>query len=310
MEILVVDGMSTDGTRDIVTGYTRQHPSVRLLDNARLTTPAGLNVGVQEASGDIIIRVDAHASYPADYVSKLVAWLQRSDADNVGGVVLTRPGSAGAMARAIACALSHPFGVGNSHFRIGAGRPRYVDTVPFGCYRRSVFERVGLFDEELIRNQDDEFNMRLIRAGGRILLVPDIKVEYAARDTLVKVARMTYQYGLFKPLAAAKLGGVFTLRQLVPPAFLAILSALVLGSPWWPALRGGLAGVVGLYLVSNVLAATSTRSPVGITSRSLMCLVFPTLHLSYGLGYLIGAARLLWPRSSRAESHIGVRLTR
>jgi hypothetical protein len=280
------------------------------MDNARLTAPAALNLGIREASGEIVIRVDAHALYPANYVPQLVAWLGRSDADNVGGVVVTRPGSARAMARAIACALSHPFGVGNSHFRVGASSPRYVDTVPFGCYRRSVFERVGLFDEDLIRNQDDEFNMRLIRAGGRILLVPDIRIEYAARDTLAKVARMIYQYGFFKPLAAAKLGGVFTERQLIPPAFVVILSTLALGSLVWPAVRVGLAGLLGLYLVGDVLAAISARGRVGVATRLLMCLVFPTLHLSYGFGYLAGAARLLWPRPTPAKGESPVRLSR
>ena len=180
--------------------------------------------------------------------------LEQSGADNVGGVCRTLPASDSAMAKAIAVGMSHPLGVGNSHFRIGC-RPedRWVDTVPFGCYRREVFDRIGLFDEELVRNQDDELNLRLIKHGGRILLSPRIVCKYFARDSLAKLWRMYYQYGYFKPLVVRKVGGVMTLRQLLPPLFvLGLIDARPLAAPW--SLFLGLAAfravVAGSYLLA------------------------------------------------------------
>ena len=144
------------------------------------------------------MRVDAHAAYPRDYISKLLSWMQRTGADNVGGTLIARPGGDGRMAAAIAIAMSHPFGVGNSYFRIGTSKPRWVDTVPFGCWRKSNFARSGLFDEELVRNQDDELNFRLLKAGGKLLLVPDIVVEYFIAAGYRSSGGCTAQYGYFQ----------------------------------------------------------------------------------------------------------------
>jgi GT2 family glycosyltransferase len=157
--------------------------------------------------------MDAHATCPPHYISTLVRYLHSSGADNVGGLCRTYPANEGG---AVAAALSHPFGVGSSYFRIGTVAPRWVDTVPFGCYRRDVFDRIGTFDEELTRNQDDEFNMRLLRAGGKILLIPDVVCDYVARRSLRKLWAMMYQYGLFKPLVVRKIQGVLTLYHIVP----------------------------------------------------------------------------------------------
>ncbi len=202
VEVLVADGRSDDGTREIVEGWAARHPCVRLLDNPARITPAALNMAIRAATGDVIIRMDAHGVYPRDYVSRLVDALQETGADNVGGVVVTLPADDTPVARGIALAFSHPLGVGNAYFRIGVAGPRWVDTVPFGCFRRELFERVGMFDEEMVRNQDDEFNLRVIGRGGRILLLPDVVSRYYARRSLGAVARMFYQYGYFKPLVA------------------------------------------------------------------------------------------------------------
>ncbi len=217
LEILVVDGMSGDDTRREVEAAAALHSGVRLLDNPRRITPVAMNLGIAAASGSVIVRMDAHVEYPSDYISSLVALLEKSGADNVGGVCQTLPGDGTIMARAVALGMSHPLGVGNSHFRIGASQDRWVDTVPFGCYRREVFQRIGLFDEDLVRNQDDELNLRLIKHGGRILLSPRIVCKYFARESLAKLWRMYYQYGYFKPLVVRKIGGVMTLRQLRLP---------------------------------------------------------------------------------------------
>ena len=195
LEVLVVDGISEDGTTPILLDYSKRYPFVRVLKNYNKTTPSALNIGISVARGEIIMRMDAHNVYPLSYISDLVKWLEKSGADNVGGIWVTRPANGAPTAKAIAIGLSHPFGIGNAYFRIGTTEPRWVDTVPFGCYRREVFERIGMFDEELVRNQDDEFNHRLIKNGGRILLVPEIVSDYYARDSLSKLWRMYYQYG-------------------------------------------------------------------------------------------------------------------
>ena len=239
------------------------------------------------------MRMDAHVDYPADYISSLVRLLQEKGADNVGGVCQTLPGGATAMARAIAIGMSHPVGVGNSYFRIGSAEERWVDTVPFGCYRKEVFDRIGMFDEDLVRNQDDEFNLRLIRSGGRILLTPKVVCRYYTRDSLGKLWRMYYQYGYFKPLVVRKVKGVMTLRQLVPPLFVLCLVAGALLAPWSQIAAAALAVLVVSYATvlagCAVVAARKHGWPVALG----LCLVFPAMHLSYGIGYLRGLVKFL-----------------
>ncbi len=293
LEIIVVDGMSDDGTRDVVRRCMADHEQVRLLDNPARITPTALNIGIASARGDIVVRVDAHNIYPDSYVTALVDWLMRSGADNVGGVWNTVPGGPGATAKAIALALAHPAGVGNARFRIGASEPMWVDTVPFGCYRRDVFERIGLFDEDLVRNQDDEFNIRLIRAGGRILLVPEIVSTYHARDSLTKLWRMYYQYGYFKPLVARKVGGVFTWRQLVPPALVASFAAALLGAMLVPAIAPVALALVAVYAFAVLSISIPIAARHGPRVALSFCAAIFALHFSYGLGFLKGAVDFL-----------------
>ena len=291
LEVLVADGMSDDGTRERLAAVAARDPRVRVLDNPRRVTPAALNVGVRAARGDVIVRVDAHGEYPRDYVRALVGWLARSGADNVGGVCRTVPAGPGPRAWAIAAALSHPFGVGNSHFRTGSGsgEAREVDTVPFGCWRRDVFARVGGFDEELVRNQDDEFNHRLRRAGGRVVLVPGVVTTYYARGTYARLWRMMYQYGYFKPLAARKLGRVPTVRQLVPPAFVAGVGGALALAPVSVVAAGCAAAVGGVYALAAITAGAAAGRRGGAVAGALLAVCFPVMHVAYGVGYLRGA---------------------
>jgi glycosyltransferase involved in cell wall biosynthesis len=280
--------MSDDGTRETVAQYAAAHPRITLLDNPTRIVPTALNVGIRAATGDVIARMDAHVVYPPEYLSRLVAALEETGADNVGGCIVTLPADGTVVAQAIAIALGHPFGVGNSHFRIGARTARLVDTVPFGCYRRDVFTRIGMFDEELVRNQDDEFNHRLVRNGGRVLLLPDVVSYYYARRSIRQVARMYYQYGYFKPLAARKIGRVMTVRQLVPSAFLiGLVGGGLLALAWPPA--GVLWGLVVATYAATVLAcAFSAARAHGLRCAAALAGVFPALHLSYGTGFLRG----------------------
>lgn len=288
LEVLVVDGMSDDGTRELLAQFAAARPIVRVLDNPQRITPVALNIGIRAARGDVIVRMDAHNFYPDDYVPRLVHALFESGADNVGGLWITKPGNASSAAQAIALALQHPFGVGNAHYRIGADTPRWVDTVPFGCYRREVFDRIGLFDEELVRNQDDEFNLRLIRSGGRILLVPEVTSEYHARESYDKLWRMYYQYGLFKPLVIRKIGAVLTLRQLVPACFVLAVAAGVVGAIWSRLATVLLCVLLGTYALAGGAAAMRAGRGHGWPVISRLLMVFPIIHVAYGVGFLRG----------------------
>jgi glycosyltransferase involved in cell wall biosynthesis len=310
LEVLVVDGMSDDGTRDIIKTYCTQHVFIKLLDNENKITPVALNIGIRAAKGEIIMRMDVHAEYPAHYISGLVSALVESKADNVGGVCITLPAKNTLVGKAIAMAMAHPFGVGNSQFRIGVTKPSWVDTVPFGCYWRSVFDRIGLFDEELVRNQDDEFNLRLIKHGGKILLVPHIVSHYYARDSLLKLWHMFFQYGYFKPLVARKIGAILTVRQLVPGAFVFSLIALTLLAPW-SNMALILVGVLLLaYVAVNICTAAITAIRGQSKSAWALPLVFPVLHFSYGLGSLKGVVDFLLLGRYKSDAVLKVDLSR
>lgn len=288
LEIVVVDGMSEDGSREIVKAYAEKHDCVRLLDNPRKVTPVSLNIGVRNATGDFILILGVHSMVDGEFIRRNVETFRQYAADCVGGVLVTLASKKSVVSRCIAFALSHSFGVGNSYFRIGSSETRYVDTVPFGCYKRDVFERIGLFDEDLIRNQDDEFNLRLVRRGGKILLNPRIVSRYYARDSLSKLWRMMFQYGYFKPLVAAKVKGVLTWRQLMPALFvawLAVAGALSAATPLqWPFFTT-------LLFYAGASLAISSRAAVRERGGHLLVLpvVFPTIHFAYGLGYIKGA---------------------
>ena len=306
MEILVVDGGSSDRTRDIIATNSQRYHFLRLLDNPEQIVPCALNIGLRAARGEIIIRMDSHATYPANYISGLVTWLEKSGADNVGGLWRTLPANDSSIAQAIALGLAHPFGVGNAYYRIGATEPRWVDTVPFGCWKRELFERLGNFDEELIRNQDDEFNHRLLRQGGRILLVPEIVIDYYARDSLAKIWRMYYQYGYFKPLVARKVGGILTIRQLIPAAL--VLFLIITGSfgIWSQVMRSIFVFLVVCYGAVDLYFSLKVSMDKGVKVGILTGLVFPVLHCSYGLGFLKGVVDFLFFRRKSDVSRISI----
>ena len=310
LEVLVVDGQSTDGTRKRIAEYAAKHPQIRMLDNPKRIVPMALNIGIREATGDVIVRMDAHVVYPPEYIPRLVAALAESGADNVGGCMITLPADGTAVAQAIAMALGHPFGVGNAHFRLGAREQRFVDTVPFGCFPRDVFRRIGLFDEEMVRNQDDEFNNRILRHGGRVLLVPDVVCYYYARGSLGQLARMFYQYGAFKPLAARKAGRIMTLRQLVPAAFVTGLLGSAAATFIWPAAIWITAAIAGTYAAAVLACALRVLRSHGARCAVALTAVFPVVHFSYGIGFLRGLWAGLSGRRGRWRDPAAVPLSR
>lgn len=308
IEVLVVDGRSEDGTRAILDSYRATHPAIRVLDNPARIQPSALNVGIRAATGDILVRMDAHAVYPRNYIGDLVAALQQTGADNVGGVLITEPVTETPMGKAIAIALSHPFGVGNAYFRIGAQQSRWVDHVAFFCCRRETFERVGMFDEKQ-RDEDSEFNARIIRLGGRVLLVPTVVAHYFARGTVGQVARMFYHYGYSKPLVVRKLGRIATARQLVPPAFLLTLILSAALEPWVGAARLVFGATAAAYLLAVLGCSVSAGRKAGVRTIGAVALVFPVVHFCYGGGFLRCVLDLAI-RSRRLASRVTLPLSR
>ena len=288
IEVLVIDGRSTDRTREVVKGYIQKYPFIRLLDNPKRITPVAMNIGIKGAKGDYILILSSHSKIDVNFVQKNISNLQKYHVDCVGGIIITLPASKSLLSQSIALTLSHPFGVGNAYFRIGSKEPKLVDTVPFGCYKRDVFEKIGLFDEELIRNQDDEFNLRLIKNGGKILLVPDIISYYYTRDSLLKLWKMYFQYGYFKPLVVQKIGDILTWRQLIPAIFVSSLIFTGVLSFFSKFFLGLFLLIVGSYLFANFVFSLTIAAKKGLKFFPILPVVFFTLHFSYGLGYLKG----------------------
>ncbi len=298
MEILLVDGMSRDRTREIIRTYTEKRSFLKLVDNPQKTAPYAMNTGIKNAIGDIIVRLDVHAEYPEDYFTRLVDNLGKLEgAENVGGVCVTLPGGHSVTAIAIAECLSNPFGMGNSYFRIGTDKVKRVDTVPFGCFRRSLFDRIGLYDTDMTRNQDDELNGRINKSGGKIYLLPDVRIKYYARDTVPKVRNMFYQYGLYKPLVNKKVGTPVTIRQFAPVVFLSGLMFGFLLSILFPVFWPFYFGTICLYAVIGFAEGCKSAKKTGrMALASLMPYVFLNIHLSYGYGYLKGIYYVLFHR--------------
>ena len=196
-EVIVVDGMSEDRTVEIVKSFSQQHQNIKLLYNEKRITPVARNIGVKASVGEYVMFFDAHSIASFDYISKCVKHIQETDADNVGGVVKTLPVSGSILGRTIAAVLASRFGVGGSKFRTGVTSPEEVDTVHFGFYKSVVFDRIGLFNESLVRNQDIEFNLRLKRNGGKIILFPDINLVYFSRSSLRSFLKNNYENGFW-----------------------------------------------------------------------------------------------------------------
>ena len=293
IEVLVADGMSDDGTFELLQDWAGHAANRYVFQNPGKIVPTGLNILIPKAKGNVIIRVDGHCVIASDYVSNCVRHLEEEGVDGVGGPM--RSIGEDLISQVTALAMSSKFGVGNSSFRTETGQTKLTDTVPFPAYKRAIIEKVGLYDEELVRNQDDEYNYRIREAGGKILLAEDVLSEYYSRGSLIKLWKQYFQYGFWKVRVLQKHPRQMSLRQFVPLAFvLALILTLVLSlvvSWGWLALSVLLA----TYLVANLSASVITASGQGFEKLLLLPLAFAIIHLSYGLGFLLGLFKF-WNR--------------
>ncbi|HXW71850.1 MAG TPA: glycosyltransferase family 2 protein [Methylocella sp.] len=297
LEVLIADGMSVDGTPEAIARVAEAHPEipVTVIENTGAIVSTGFNLALARARGGVIVRIDGHTIIAPDYIRQCVIALQRSGADNVGGrmdaVGQTRFGEA------VSLATSTPFGVGGASFHYSE-REAWVDTVYMGAWPRRVFDRVGAFDEEQVRNQDDEFNYRLRESGGRILLSPSIKSRYYTRSTPTALWQQYYEYGYWKVRVMQKHPWQMRPRQFVPPFFAAALLVSSGLAPFFAAAQWGLGLAVGCYTAANLTASAMTSRWRNWRLLPLLTLAFAILHLSYGLGFLSGLVRF-WNRWGR-----------
>ena len=289
MEVLVADGMSTDDTPNIVQSIGSEHTHVRLIQNHGKGVPTGINAAMIEARGDIIVRVDGHCVIAPDYIRRCVVHLQNGNIDGVGGPIETIGETA--VARTIALAMSSTFGVGGSAFRTRSGETVLVDTVAFPAYTRAAVKRAGPYDERLVRNEDDEYNYRLRKMGGNILLAADVHSRYYSRGSLRSLWKQYFQYGMWKVRVFQKHPRQMQPRHFVPAAFVAalvasLILALLFDVGVWIAIVLAVS-----YVTATLLASLSTASRDNWRALGLLPLVYSTLHLSYGFGFLVGLLR-------------------
>jgi len=293
-ELLVVDGMSTDGTRDLIAGIAARNHTVRLLDNPARITPAAFNRGIAASRGRFIAIVSAHSAVDLQFFANALRRLEQQDGDVIGGPVTTVPGGPGAFAWLLARLVSHPFGVGNSRFRVST-REAYVDAVPFAVFRREVFDRIGLFDESLVRNQDTDFFGRVSRAGIRVLLDPAVRSTYFARATLPGLLTQGFRNAYWNVRVWRRNPGAFQARHAIPGILSITLTGLLLTGfiwrgAWW---------VLWLALAAYALAAVAASIHLAWRTRRLLPLILPPVfflyHYVYGLGSLAGLRWLVAP---------------
>jgi len=301
MEVIVADGMSTDGTRDIVRSFQANDSRVRIVDNTGRIAPTGLNVAMREAKGEIIVRVDGHCEVQTDYVRRCVTHITGDRFDGVGGPVETIGETP--IAATIAVAMSSPFGVGNSAFRTSKNTTDVVDTIAFPAYTRDVINRAGPYDEQLIRNQDDDYNYRLRAIGAKLLLAGDVRSKYYSRGSLRSLWRQYYQYGYWKVRVLQKQPLEMRARQFVPPTFVAVLLLNAFIAFFSTYARWTLLLVLGCYACCNVAAAVVTNSRKRVDLPLILPIVFATLHFAYGLGFLRGLIAFRKEWTFRRKKH-------
>lgn len=295
IEILVLDGQSTDCTRAILGRICQEFHQVRVIDNPGGSKPQALNTGIAEAKHSIVMRIDAHAIYPSNYISELVRCLHVYEADNVGGVRLNRTLGKGAVALALAAILTHPFGVGDAKHYTGSAEPIQSDILFLFCAHKNLFAEVGNFDERLIRGQDREFNLRMTRLGKKMVLCPSVTCTYYTREKISEFARWSYQSGRAPyDISAIMDECLISWRNLVPLSFVTALSIGPVLSIFIPSAFTLTILVLSTYMTAAIVATLGIRSEFpSWRARILMPFAFLLWHSAYGIGSLVGLSRWL-----------------
>ncbi len=289
LEIIVVDGLSNDGTRDIIHSFIAIYSNIRLIENVKKSTPVGLNLGIRNAQGDFIMIASAHSTFSENYITEIMELFHKTNADVIGGKLFTTVKNKNSKSLSIAKILSSKFGVGNSFFRIGSETMKKVDTVPFGIYKRSVFDDVGLYDERLIRNHDIELSKRMIQKDKVIILIPDLSCTYYAREKFGSLAKNNFLNGYWNILVIYKTLNInsISIRHLIPLLFIAsliagIFSGILIHSDLFliPVI------VYCAYFIASIFYSIDLKDD----ETNLFYLIggFHILHFSYGLGSFIG----------------------
>lgn len=292
-ELLLVDGMSTDRTREIIGTYLKRYTFMRLIDNPHRTAPYAMNIGIEAARGEVIVRIDAHASFPPDYLSVLLTGLEMYKTDVVGVACRTEVMHITDKSLAIKAVLSSRFGVGNSAFRLGVNKAMETDTVPFGCWRRQTFDKYGMFDTRLTRNQDIELSKRIIRGGGHIWILPDTECIYYARETFRELMENNYSNGMWNILTVyyTREFSSLSVRHFVPMAFVLSLTLpllLMFVSP----LFGIIPALVAVLYLVTICSVSASLCRLRKLKFGYVAAAFVLLHLSYGAGSIAALFRL------------------
>jgi GT2 family glycosyltransferase len=296
LEIIIVDGYSKDNTRKIVNTYIEQFSFIKIVDNPGKIFPAAVNIGIKISTGDPILIIGSHAVYDKRYLLNCIQLIDKTGADNVGGVLITRPKNDNFIGRLVVSALTNRFGVGSSAFRTGAESEIETDTVFGGCYRRDVFEKIGLFNENLISTSDYEFNNRLKKRGGMIFLSPEIRTTYFTRSSLKEFIMNNVRNGFWSVYPMAYVNYLpISFRHLVPLIFVIYLFGTTILSFFFPFLKFAILFVVAAYLSLAYIFSMKERDILAIL---LLPVFFIILHISYGLGSLYALIKLPFVRKS------------
>lgn len=288
IEVVIADGLSTDHTRMRIAEFIQQNTdlAVRIIDNPRRNIPSGLNAALSAAKNDIIVRLDAHSAPQPDYIARCVEALEKGLGENVGGVWEIKPSRQTWQAQGIAAAASHPLGVGDAHYR-HAAQAMWVDTVPFGSFFRGLIDKIGYFDEELLTNEDYEFNVRIRLAGGKIWLDPEIRSTYLARSNFRELARQYWRYGYWKARMLRRYPDTIRWRQALPPVFVMSLIGLAILSIWLPFARWIIMLELFFYVLVLLIAGLQVARKKKDTKYIISVpLAIATMHLSWGSAFL------------------------
>ena len=297
LEILVIDGMSDDKTRKILKDYSQKYNFIKIIDNPKKFIPLALNIGVKNAKGEFIVRMDAHSVYNKNYISKCIKYLKEYEVDNVGGIWKIMPSEKTLINKAIVLASSSFFGAGNAHYRTGYSKGlKFVDTVFGGCYKKDVFKKIGLYNENLVRSEDMEFNLRLKKAGGKILLAPDIIAYYYPKSTLKEFFKHNFLDGIWALYPLKFKVPLFKLRHLLPVFFILTLLVSGLVSIFFEPFFFAFLFILELYLITSLFFSIS----IAIREKNLglffiLPLAFACRHFGYGLGSIFGFVKILLP---------------